>query len=413
MQRARVGIVGCGPMGRRHVAGYAELAATPFANVEVAAVCDLNDRAVEQMAEECRVLLGSRPRVFQSIATMAEAVDSLAGVDIVTDPRSHHRIAIECLDRGLHVQVEKPLAITIRACNLLIRASRRSRGRLSVAENFRRDPMNRLIRAMIDDGAIGDPAMVLETSARGGDRVLGSEWRHDALSGGLLLDLGIHTASLLRYFGGDIESVMGATRLVRRRRRRVGRGAREGEWIGATAHDLLTAVLQFRHGIVGQWCLNAAAAGQMVRQRVLYGSRGSIVAPVDASGRSPRLDLIEGRSLTDDALLEYAPSYRLDALGAHLFGVERPTSYRLSTPEIDRKLLAMELHGFGDVILKGSLPEVDALGGRRDVALVCAVLESARLQRAISLDQVESGDHDLAQREMDGDLGLIEVPGAD
>src|SRR5437016_6309298 len=100
MERVRLAMVGCGGMGRRHLAGYAELMRSDFRNIDLVAVCDLNERNAEDLADEARTLTGSRPRVFQSVTTMAEAIDGLAAVDVVADARAHHRVAIECLERG-------------------------------------------------------------------------------------------------------------------------------------------------------------------------------------------------------------------------------------------------------------------------------------------------------------------------
>ena len=62
----------------------------------------------------------------------------------------HHRVAVACLEAGLHVLCEKPLALTIRGCDLIAEAAAQRAGRIvSVAENYRRDPINRLARALI------------------------------------------------------------------------------------------------------------------------------------------------------------------------------------------------------------------------------------------------------------------------
>src|SRR5919201_3666073 len=194
MERLRFGLIGCGGMGRRHLAGYAELLHSDHCNVELVAVCDLDEQNAEELADEARALVGHRPRVFQSITTMTEAIDGLTAVDIATDVRSHHRVAIECLERDLHIQIEKPLGLTMRACNLIVKSARRTGKLLSGAENVRRDPMNRLVRALIDDGAIGDPHMMIEASVRGGDRVTITPWRPLKNYRGVTLDVGVHSA---------------------------------------------------------------------------------------------------------------------------------------------------------------------------------------------------------------------------
>ena len=98
--------------------------------------------------------------------------------------------------------VEKPLALTIRGCNRVIAAAERSGKLLSVAENFRRDPMNRLVRAMLDAGVIGAPQSILETSVHGRDHILITPWRHQKLSGTITLDAGVHNADILHYYFG-------------------------------------------------------------------------------------------------------------------------------------------------------------------------------------------------------------------
>jgi len=75
-------------------------------------------------------------------------------VDITTTPKHHHTIAIEALKHGWHVMVEKPMGLTVRACNLMRKAAEQSDRIFSVAENYRRDPINRLAKALLE--ALGE-----------------------------------------------------------------------------------------------------------------------------------------------------------------------------------------------------------------------------------------------------------------
>ena len=83
---------------------------------------------------------------------------------------------------------------------------------LSVAENFRRDPVNRLAHALIHDGAIGTPRLMVETSIGGGNRLLITPWRHQKLRGTVALDVGVHNADILQYYMGDATSAYGISR---------------------------------------------------------------------------------------------------------------------------------------------------------------------------------------------------------
>ncbi len=84
---------------------------------------------------------------------------------------------------------------------------------LSVAENYRRDPVNRLARALLDAGAIGTPRLLLHHSIDGGDQMLISVWRHQKDQSGLLLDVGVHYADMIEYLLGEVELVYAQTRL--------------------------------------------------------------------------------------------------------------------------------------------------------------------------------------------------------
>ena len=60
----RLAIVGCGGMGRRHLAGLSELERCVGHLVELMAVCDLNEANANDLADEAHALLGRRPQVF-------------------------------------------------------------------------------------------------------------------------------------------------------------------------------------------------------------------------------------------------------------------------------------------------------------------------------------------------------------
>ena len=67
---------------------------------------------------------------------MTAEVDGLEAASCTVESGLHHRVATAILDSGLHTLCEKPLALTIRACNQVIEAARRNGRILSVAENF-------------------------------------------------------------------------------------------------------------------------------------------------------------------------------------------------------------------------------------------------------------------------------------
>lgn len=400
MERVPIAIVGCGGMGGRHLLGLKELHETELCNVELVAACDLRRDNAEHLADEAEKLLGRRPAVFTDMAEMKRTVKGLEGVDITTDSGSHHRVASMAFDLGLHVLCEKPLALTIKGCNQVIAAQKRAGKVLSVAEQYRRDPMCRLVKALMDKGVIGKPYMLFEISAGGSNQIIIWPWRHYKNVGGILVDAGVHTSDVMQYTLGPAREVYADTRLWERIRYR---GARLGvahfyeRWysevpdqIQATAEDSLVSVIRFENGAVGQWTYFVAAHGRGFAQSVIYGSQGSLHAPGARNGRPVTLHLDDRGEVTGDAVLDLVPDFHLDPTTARLFGGERLGSYGFSFPEADRKLVAVEYQEFGECILNGKAPEVDGFTGRKALALVSAALESGVLNRPVTLEEIES-----------------------
>ena len=416
-EAVRLAIVGCGGMGRRHLAGLAELARTEHAAVDLVAVCDRNERNAHDLADEARQLLGRRPAVFTNLAIMVGESDGLEAASCTTDSGSHHLVATELLELGLHLLCEKPLALTIRGCNRIVAAARRSGKVLSVAENFRRDPINRLVRALLDDGAIGERQFIMETAVSGRDTVIITPWRHQKLSGAITLDAGVHSADILQYYFGDAVSAFGQTRLfepTRVVRDAAGPGGYYEKWatalpetVAATGEDAMFGLITFANGALGQWVDHYAGHGQPFAHRMVFGTRGSIAAPGDRNGRPIRLVLDDGIDVADERILDHAPSYRLEPAAATFFGGERVWTYDFDFATTDRKILALEYDELARCIRHGKRPEVDGEMGRRDVALVYALFESQVAGRPVTIGEVESSAVDGYQREIDEHLGLV------
>lgn len=416
-ERVRLAIVGCGGMGRRHLTGLAELSRTEHMNLDLVAVCDLNRQNAEDLADEAEGYLGTRPRVFADAAQMMHEVENLQAADCTTDTGSHHKAATGLLNLGLNVMCEKPLALTIRGCQQIIAAAARSGKLLSIAENYRRDPINRLIRALLDDGAIGERQFLMETGVGGRDHLIITPWRHQKLSGTITLDAGVHNTDIMQYYFGDAASAFGHARLyekIRYTRNTAGPGGFYEKWgkdfpesIVATGEDALFGIITFANGAIAQWVDHHAGHGQPFRHRMIFGTTGSIQSPGDRNGNPIRLVLDDGTDISHERILEYAPSYRLGPVATTLFGSERPWTYSFDFPVTDRKILALEYHELGECVRTGASPEVSGAVALRDVALVYALFESSTVGRPVTIAEIESSAVDAYQHEIDTHLGLV------
>ncbi|MFL5807729.1 MAG: Gfo/Idh/MocA family protein [Roseiflexaceae bacterium] len=420
MAPIRLAIVGCGGMGHRHLYGLIELHRAGWEHFTLVGACDPVGASAESLADQAAEYFGSRPAVVGDLDQLAAlGVDA---VDVTTTPRSHHIVVAEALARGWHTMVEKPLGLTVRACNVIRRAARASGRVLSVAENYRRDPVNRLARALLEAGAIGAPRLLLHHSIGGGDQMLISVWRHHKDQSGLLLDVGVHYADMIEYLLGEVDLVYAQTRLHERiRRNPAATGGTPtanpagvyGRWqkempatFEATAEDAAYATLVFKQGLIGQYIEDHAGHGQRLWARQIYGSAGSISLPVDRSGEQISLQLEGQGEIRSAELLDLVPGFRLDAVTASLFGAERLAEYHFSFPETDRKLIAIEYADFAGAIQDEHPPEVDAEQGTRSVALSYALLESGVVGRPVTVAEVLAEEVGGYQRSIDEGLGL-------
>jgi predicted dehydrogenase len=412
--------VGCGGMGRRHLRGMAALYGSSQCNMELVAACDLKPEQANLLADEAEQLLGTRPRVFTDIAEMVRAIPDLQAADVTVESGYHHGVAIACMEAGLHVMCEKPMAVTIRGCDLMVQTAARLGKVLSIAENYRRDPIHRLAKALLDDGAIGTPRLMIQTSIGGSDKISMTPWRHMKHTASMPVDGGVHEADLIRYYMGEFKPVYGESRLyekVRYKTDSTGPGGFYGgylatmpETIEPTGDDALYAYIGFESGASCQWIDDHAGHGLRKNERLVYGSKGSLQTYGNRIGKPSTLTLDDGTVIEDERILEYAPSYRLNPLMAELFGGERVWTYSFAFNDVDSKIIATEYFELGECIRTGARPEVTGEEARADVALTYAPFEAGRLGRPVTLDDMLAMRAYVYQGEIDEILGLVSAP---
>jgi hypothetical protein len=115
----------------------------------------------------------------------------------------------------------------------------------------------------------------------------------------------------------------------------------------------------------------------------------------------------EQAPLGDAETLGLAPGFALDDLTAPFFDGRRTlSSYDLTFPEIDSKLIAIELQDFAESILNGRAPEVTGASGLDAVAIVYAILESGLLHQPVSFADVVDDRVNAYQWEINKSVGL-------
>ena len=410
MDKIRLGLVGCGGMGNRHMLGLRHLVQSPFNNVELCALCDIKRENAEMAASEVKKLLDLEVDIFTDLEAMVHSVSDLHAVDIVTDPSTHHDVVCNALDLGLNVMVEKPMAITVRGCRKMMDAAERTGRILSIAENYRRDPSARLVNHLLRNGAIGNPYAAMFHHARPGNTILITPWRHRKVNGGPLLDVGVHYAHMVRYQLGEIEEVYGDARLLEPIRKKPEslrsphafyqkRFESMASEVPADAEDMSMAIFRMRSGVAVNWIMGIGGKTSITLQRIC-GDKGTIEG---FGGRGDRVSMnLAGEEMSQEELLESVDGFALSPLEEHLF----PTGITADDSDVDGKIIAIEYHELAEAVLNGREVEVGGEEALKDVAALYAILESSLAGRAVKMEEVESCEVYGYQAEIDDVLGI-------
>ncbi|RZT27808.1 putative dehydrogenase [Kribbella sp. VKM Ac-2569] len=192
MTDLRFGVVGLG--ARSRIAQYAH---RPGEGSEVVAVCD-------PVAGQRDLALELYPDAT-AYADHSELLDQkLDGVFLTTPDDLHEGPAIDFLQAGVSVFVEKPLAITTEGSDRVLQAAYDSGARLYVGHNMRHMPVVLTMRKLIQDGAIGDVKAIWcrHFVGHGGDFYF-KDWHADRTrTTGLLLQKGAHDIDVMHWLAG-------------------------------------------------------------------------------------------------------------------------------------------------------------------------------------------------------------------
>ena len=143
----RVGIIGAGNRARPHAAEYHRCG-----DVAVAAIADPVPAQRRRLIEAAG--LSNSVAEYDDLQAML-AAEQLDGVVITTPNHLHADHAVPCLERGLPVLLEKPLATTPEDCLRIVRAEQRTAGRMLLGFVLRSTPFYAKIRDLLAGGAIG------------------------------------------------------------------------------------------------------------------------------------------------------------------------------------------------------------------------------------------------------------------
>jgi UDP-N-acetyl-2-amino-2-deoxyglucuronate dehydrogenase len=282
--RHTVALVGAGVIGRHHGLVISQLAD----RVELVAVADVQpERAAALTAER-----GGRPYRSLTDALAAEDID----VVVVCTPTGRHgEIAVEALNAGKHVIVEKPAEITVERTDEIIKAQQQAGTLVTVISQHRFDPATETTVAAIARGELGRLTSGIASIDwwRGQSYYDSGDWRGtwELDGGGALMNQGVHTVDLLvATLGRPVEVFAYAGTLAHER---------------IEVEDVAVGVVRFESGALGVLHATTAAYPGLSARLQVHGDRGSVVIDNDQlafihvtpAGESPEEKLM-GKSST-------------------------------------------------------------------------------------------------------------------
>ena len=186
MEKTRIAVIGLGSVAQLvHLPNLVKIK-----NAEITAVVEVNKNRLHSVADKYDV-----KKRFTDYKDLLNNIDADA-VIIATPTHLHKQMAIDCLNAGKDVLVEKPLARNSSEGIEVIECAKKNNRKLMVGMNLRYRPDSMLIRSLIDAGEIGKPFYIKCGWIR--KQSSSEKWftKREEAGGGVILDLGVNLVDL-------------------------------------------------------------------------------------------------------------------------------------------------------------------------------------------------------------------------
>lgn len=341
----RYAIIGCGRISPNHIAAALKN------DVEIVALCDLEEKNIED--KKLKFDLPKTTKGYLDYKEMLEK-EELDLIAISTESGKHGQIALDCIDAGVNLIIEKPITLSLEEADLIIRKANEKKIKVSACHQNRFNKSIQKIRKAVEKNRFGK---LFHGTAhirwnRGHDYYDRALWRGTwEQDGGALMNQCIHNIDLLRWMMGDeISEVVGMTDNMNH--------------AFIEAEDLGLALIKFANGSYGIIEGTTNVYPENLEETLyIFGEKGT----VKAGGQS--VNLIEEWRFAD--LLDDPEEVKV--------------KYHENPPNV---------YGFGhiplyadviDAIKNDRQPYVTAVDGRNALELVLAIYKSAAEGKRVKL----------------------------
>ena len=352
----RYALIGCGRIATNH------MKAAVNNQLEISAVCDVVPEHMEVLLAKHELQNDMSILRYTDYKSMIQEVKPDL-VSIATESGIHAEIALFCIDHGVHVIIEKPMAMSISDANEIIRHSEEKHVKVSACHQNRFNIAVQEMRHALEAGRFGrlSHGSIHVRWNRNQGYYDQAPWRGTwAQDGGALMNQCIHGIDLLRWtFGGEIEEVYGQTR------------QQFHDYL--EAEDVGMAVVKFKNGAIATIEGTTNVYPKNLEETLyIFGEKGTVK--------------IGGTSTNNIDVWDFSDESEADTKNK---GLQEETSNVYGNGHTS--LFADMI----DAIQNDRKPYVDAYAGRDALELVLAIYKSQKEGKAVKLPLSEFASTDM------------------
>lgn len=352
----KYGLIGCGRISTNHVKAVINN------KLDFVAACDINLDHIDAVLEK-NGLKASDVKHYTDYKKMIEE-NQLDLIGIATESGIHAEIALYCIDHGINVIIEKPMAMSMDDANEIIRRSEEKHVKVCACHQNRFNIAVQQLRKAVESGRFGklSHGSIHVRWNRNKNYYDQAPWRGTwTQDGGALMNQCIHGIDLLRWmFGDEVEEVYGATR--------------QQFHHYLEAEDIGMAVVKFKNGAVATIEGTTNVYPQNLEETLyVFGENGTVK--------------IGGKSTNNIDVWDFADETEADEANK---GLQEATSnvYGNGHTSLYADMI--------DAIEHDRKPYVDAYAGRNALEMVLAIYKSQKEGKPVTLPLENFKSTDMA-----------------
>ncbi|MBO5424602.1 MAG: Gfo/Idh/MocA family oxidoreductase [Lachnospiraceae bacterium] len=349
-------LIGCGRISTNHIK------AAVNNNLEIVAVCDIVPENMESVLAKHSLENDTSIKRYTDYKTMIDEND-IELASIATESGIHAEIALYCIDKGINVIIEKPMAMSLADADEIIKRAAEKNVKVSACHQNRFNIAIQEMRKALESGRFGklSHGSIHVRWNRNQNYYTQAPWRGTwAQDGGALMNQCIHGIDLLRWtFGNEVEEVYGQTR------------QQFHDYL--EAEDIGMAVVKFKNGAIATIEGTTNVYPQNLEETLyIFGETGTVK--------------IGGKSTNNIDVWDFADEGEQDQKNK---GLEEATSNVYGNGHTSLFADVM------DAIENDRTPYVDAVAGRNALEMILAIYKSQKTGMPVKLPLTDFASTDM------------------